>query len=191
MRFQGAFPVTTIITTLFVVIALLLSEITYGTPQKSSGMAKFVQDPPHLAIPLTSIKDSTGKLISLAQFEGNWLLINFWATWCAPCVDELPSINRLMKNIKSPNFKVLLISIDRGGIPTFLPFLKKLGMSELQSASDPQAKLMRKLQLTGIPTTILVSPQGRIVGKLIGNAQWDSEAATKLIRSFTEPDSPK
>ena len=124
MRFQGTLPITTIIITLFVVITLVLSETTYGAPQKSSGMTRFVQDPPHLAIPTTLIEDSTGHLISLAKFKGNWVLINFWATWCAPCVDELPSINRLKKNIKNPNFKVLLISIDRGVRATFFPFLK-------------------------------------------------------------------
>ena len=79
---------------------------------------------------------------------------------------------------------MLLISIDRSGPKVFQPFLKRLGLASLKSGSDPKASLMRELGLTGIPTTLLISPTGKVVGKLVGTAKWDTPSAVELVNFY-------
>lgn len=172
--------------TLLSISLLLLSESALSAPLKSDGISKFMENTPPIAIPMVSFKTTEGRSITFDKFKGTWTLVNFWATWCAPCVSELPSLFRLQQSLKSPQFKILLISIDRGGAKVFAPFLKKIGLPSLYSASDPRAKVMRQLKLKGIPTTLLINPESRLVGTLEGSINWDSEAAQNLMRSFIQ-----
>ena len=81
---------------------------------------------------------------------------------------------------------MLLISIDRSGEKVFKPFLKKIGLTSLKSGNDPKTLLMQKLGLTGIPTTLLVSPTGEVVGKLVGTAKWDTRSAIDLVNFYLQ-----
>ena len=81
---------------------------------------------------------------------------------------------------------MLLISIDRSGEKVFQPFLKKIGLASLKSGSDPKTLLMQKLGLTGIPTTLLISPSGEVVGKLVGTAKWNTRSAIDLVNFYLQ-----
>ena len=153
-------------------------------PPKEGGMVKFVELNPPLPIPEASFSTTDGKKINLNMFKGAWLLVNFWATWCAPCISELPSLYNLKQNKSSSKFKILLVSIDRAGPKVYKPFLKKLGLSQLKSASDPKANLMRALKISGIPTTLLIDPNSYIVGRYTGDAKWDSPSAKTLLMHY-------
>ena len=109
-----------------------------------------------------------------------------WATWCAPCISELPSLSKLQEKLDNTKFKLLLISIDRSGEKVFKPFLKKIGLTSLKSGNDPKTLLMQKLGLTGIPTTLLVSPTGEVIGKLVGTAKWDTRSAIDLVNFYLQ-----
>ena len=163
---------------------IVVTEVAHATPPKSGDMNKFTENNPSIESPSTPFMDPSGKEVTLHEFKKSWTLINFWATWCAPCINELPSLAKLESKINNPKFKLLLISIDRSGPRVFQPFLKKLGLTSLKSGSDPKASLMRKLGLTGIPTTLLISPTGRIVGKLEGAAKWDAPSAVELVNFY-------
>ena len=153
-------------------------------PPKEGDMVKFLELAPPLPVPEASFYTSNGKKINLNMFKGAWLLVNFWATWCAPCISELPSLYNLKQNKSSSKFKILLISIDRAGPKIYNPFLKRLGLSNLNSASDPKANLMRSLKISGIPTTLLIHPEGYIVGMYTGDAKWDSPSAEALLMHY-------
>ena len=156
------------------------------SPPKAGDMVKFVELNPPLPIPEASFFTIDGKKINLNMFKGAWLLVNFWATWCAPCISELPSLYNLKQNKSSSKFKILLISIDRAGPKVYKPFLKRLGLGHLNSASDPKANLMRALKISGIPTTLLIHPRGYIVGMYTGDAKWDSPAAEALLMHYID-----
>ena len=159
-------------------------EATTSGPPIKGQMIKFVASDPPVPVPDTPFIGVDGKSIKLADYKGRLVLLNFWATWCAPCIRELPSIEALSTSIKDPEFLVQLVSIDRGGAKTHKPFLEKLGLTELVSASDPRASLLRSLKAPGIPVTVLVDREGMVVGRLIGDAQWDSPEARALITYY-------
>ncbi|MDG2287135.1 MAG: TlpA disulfide reductase family protein [Alphaproteobacteria bacterium] len=149
-------------------------------------MIKFVASDPPVPVPETPFISAEGETIKLADYKGHLVLLNFWATWCAPCIRELPSIERLSTSVKDPNFKVVLVSIDRGGAKTHKPFLEKLGITALSSGSDSRAALLRALKGPGIPISLLINPRGQVVGRLIGDALWDSPEAKALIQYYLD-----
>lgn len=153
-------------------------------PPLSGDMIKFVASNPPYPVPETPFISADGQTIKLVDLGGRLVMLNFWATWCAPCVRELPSIDNLRRAVKDPNFKILPISIDRGGAKIYRPFLDKLGIRDLVSASDPSAKLLRAMKSPGIPVTVLISPDGLVLGRLIGDAEWDTDAAKALIQHY-------
>jgi thiol-disulfide isomerase/thioredoxin len=162
-------------------------EAATSGPPIEGPMIKFVASDPPVPVPDTPFIGADGETIKLADYDGQLVLLNFWATWCAPCIRELPSLEALSTSIHDPRFRVQLVSIDRAGAQFYGPFLKKLGITTLTSASDPRAALLRKLKGPGIPITLLINREGMVVGRLIGDAQWDSPAARRLIQYYLDP----
>lgn len=177
-----------------VLVALILSanlfasrvEAKTADPPIEGSMIKFVASDPPIPVPDTPFIGVDGESIKLADYKGRLVLLNFWATWCAPCIRELPSIETLASSVKDPRFMVRLVSIDRGGAKAHKPFLEKLGITGIASASDPRAALLRALKGPGIPITVLINPEGLMVGRLIGDAHWDSPAARALIKFYLD-----
>jgi thiol-disulfide isomerase/thioredoxin len=139
---------------------------------------------PPVPAPQTGFLDADGQEITLAAFEGKVVLLNFWATWCAPCVREMPTLDRLQDKLGLEGLEVLAVSEDRGGLAVVAPFFEQLGLQHLKIYLDPQGALSRKFGLDGLPTTLLIDAQGRLVGGLEGPAEWDSEEALALIRFY-------
>ena len=130
-----------------------------------------------------NLPDLDGKYVSINDLKGSYVLVNFWATWCKPCVRELPSLNNLHKSFKnSNNFKLVAINIGQS---------KKV-VSEFinnQSRIDFMVLLYEKIELTdwevsAIPTTYLIDDKGTIIYKVEGEREWDSEEFTTFIKSF-------
>ena len=118
------------------------------------------------------------------------MVLNFWATWCAPCLEEMPSLNRLQASRGSPQFEVVALSSDRGGRDKVEPFFKENSIDALGIYLDPTNKLARAFKLRGLPTTVVIDGAGREVGRLEGTAAWDSaEAWTLLSRYAVKPPS--
>jgi thiol-disulfide isomerase/thioredoxin len=124
-----------------------------------------------------------GKEASLADFHGRLVLVNFWATWCSPCVAEMPSLDRLQGALGGEGVMVLTLSEDRN--PAVIePFFAQHGLRNLTQAHDPSAKLSRAFGIRGLPTTILIDRDGREVGRIEGPAEWDSPEAQALVRHY-------
>ncbi len=126
--------------------------------------------------PTTPYVAANGAETTLQAHAGKVIVLNFWATWCAPCVRELPSLDRLAAMLPADRFQVLALSTDRGGDKKAAPFLKDLGVETLAADLDPKSALARQLKLRGLPTTFFIDRAGRVIGKLEGVAEWDSPA---------------
>ena len=111
---------------------------------------------------------------SLADYADKTVVLNFWATWCAPCVRELPSLDRLAAKLPADRFAVLALSNDRAGFKKVKPFLADLGIEALEAQLDRKSALARKMGLRGLPTTFVIAPGGQVIAKLEGIAEWDS-----------------
>jgi thiol-disulfide isomerase/thioredoxin len=126
------------------------------------------------------ITDAEGADVTWARFAGRVAVVNFWATWCAPCVKEMPALLRLQQ--ARPDVAVLALSQDRGGRAVVEPFYRAHGlMGGLGLWFDPRSRLGRAIEVRGLPTTILVDPLGREVARLEGAADWDSAAALAAV----------
>jgi thiol-disulfide isomerase/thioredoxin len=128
-----------------------------------------------------------GHTVRLSDFRGQVLLVNFWATWCAPCIEEMPTLDALAGDMNSERFHVLAVSTDRGGREKVEPFVQnKLNIDALDIYLDKKSKLARAFGLRGMPTTYLIGADGAIIGYLEGAADWNSASVKKLIRYYTE-----
>jgi len=135
-------------------------------------------------LPPLQFATADGQRLSLADFRGRAVLLNFWATWCAPCRKEMPTLDRLQSRLGGPNFQVVALSIDRLGLAAVAPFYKKLGLASLGIYLDPTGKTAAALDLPGLPTSLLIDAQGREVARKIGPAEWDAPATLDKIRRY-------
>lgn len=137
--------------------------------------------------PDTPFFDGRDNVRHFADFKGKTLLVNFWATWCAPCIREMPSLDRLQTKLDPERFELLAISQDRGGKAQVVPFLtNRLNLPDLPVFYDPKLKLGRALGIRGLPTTFVIDPKGNLVGALAGAAEWDSADAVALLEHVME-----
>jgi len=132
-----------------------------------------------------SLKDLNGKKFGLTQFKGKVIFLNFWATWCSPCKEEMPSMEVLHQQFKEKNFILLAISVDYGGQKPVKEFINKYQYT-FPVLLDPKCKTLDLLQVKGIPTTFLIDKKGRMVGKAIGPRDWKSPEVVSLINLLIE-----
>ena len=132
-------------------------------------------------LPELAFEDGKGKPVTLADFRGRTVLLNVWATWCPPCREEMPSLDRLQKALGGPAFEVVALSIDAGGAPVVKRFYDEIGIRSLAIYVDRGMRAAGQLATPGVPTTLLIDPQGRELGRHAGPAQWDSPEALRVI----------
>ena len=136
------------------------------------------------ARPDISWKDGNDNKVTLELFDGKVVLLNFWASWCPPCIRELPSINRLQAKLGGDKFTVIALNIDRGGKPIANRFKQKLKLDKLDLHVDQKNTVARLLKIKALPTTIVFDSKGREVGKMEAAAEWDTKEALSLIQYF-------
>ena len=135
--------------------------------------------------PDTVFNDPDGGDISLADFKGNPVLVNLWATWCAPCVKELPTLDKLAAAHRDDRqLGIIAVSQDNGPQPSVAAFLDELKVQDLGAYHDPKMGLSGALGAEVLPTTILFDAQGREVWRYVGDLDWTgAEAATLLAEA--------
>ena len=131
------------------------------------------------------IADGAGAAFQLAELRGTPILVNFWATWCAPCVAELPALSRAAARLRG-KVKVVLVSVDRGGRVRAEPFLEKHGVVGVLSAYDPKSKLSRQMGVGGLPTTFLLNAEQDTAWSFVGPHEWDAQDMIGLIQGLLE-----
>ena len=150
---------------------------------KTGQMAAFVRRKTPEPLPDITFKDSSGADRKLSDFKGRTILLNLWATWCAPCREEMPALNRLQEQLGSDKFEVVALSLDRQGADASQKFLDEVKATALRLYVDSTARQGTQLKLVGMPTTILINADGLEVGRLAGSAEWDSAEAKALIEA--------
>lgn len=151
-------------------------------------MAAFLVRPERKPAADAPFQDGEGKPLKLSDWKGRVVLVNLWATWCAPCRKEMPDLAELQKELGSGDFEVVAISVDRKGAEASSAFLKDTGADNLKLYIEPTTAILNALQAVGLPATVLIDRKGNEIGRLLGPADWASPEAVELIKAaLAEP----
>lgn len=131
--------------------------------------------------------DGTGASRSLADFRGRVVLLNLWATWCVPCREEMPALDRLQAALGGQGFEVVALAIDQGGIAAVTRFYTELKLGALRIYLDQNGDALNKLGGLGIPLTILVDRDGRELWRVVGPREWDAPEVVRAIAGHMGP----
>ena len=146
----------------------------------ANSLALSVFEPPR-PLPEIRFQDDQGHDLTLADFRGRAVLLNLWATWCVPCRQEMPTLDRLEARLGGKDFLVIALSIDRKGVDAVRDFYREVGVEKLAIYLDPSGKGSRGLAIPGVPTTLLIDQEGREVARKMGAAEWDGPEMVSLI----------
>ncbi len=143
-----------------------------------------------ILMPELIFNDFEGKPLKLSDLRGKTILLNLWATWCAPCRQEMPSLDMLQAKLGNKDFEVVTINIDTRNLDRPKQFLNDIKVGNLKFYADPTAKIFQDLKnagkAIGMPTTLLIDPQGCELGRMPGPADWASEDGQALIKTTLE-----
>ncbi|MCX8255621.1 MAG: TlpA disulfide reductase family protein [Beijerinckiaceae bacterium] len=131
--------------------------------------------------------DGDGGHKIVADFKGRSILLNLWATWCVPCRAEMPALDRLEGALGSKTFQVVPVDIDTARLDRPRAFLQEIGARHVKFFSDHSADILQTLHGTGLPTSVLIGPDGCEIGTMAGPALWDSPDAKALIERIAAP----
>ncbi|WP_424811057.1 TlpA family protein disulfide reductase [Roseococcus sp. YIM B11640] len=151
----------------------------------AAGPERLREDTKPLA-PFT-FQDADGNEKTAADFAGQGLVLNFWATWCPPCVAEMPALEKLAAALAADRVAVLPLSSDRGGKPVVEAFYQRVGLTGLGIWLDPRGAGARALGARGLPTTVIVDRAGRERARLEGDAAWDRADMVAAVRRLVTP----
>jgi peroxiredoxin len=132
-----------------------------------------------------SLPGLDGKKINLSDYRGKVVLVNIWATWCLPCVEEMPSMQKLYNEFKGNDFEILAVSIDAQGLKVVAPFMKKHKLT-FPALLDPKGTVKTAYGITGIPESFIIDKEGNLFKKIIGPLDWATPAVFQFIRDLIQ-----
>jgi thiol-disulfide isomerase/thioredoxin len=139
---------------------------------------------PQKPAPMTPILAEDGSMMVLERYRGKVILLNLWATWCAPCIRELPALDRLQTALGGRDFTVMALSIDKADMAVPVSFVRGLGLDNLDVYLDFTGKITEGFPLYGLPITYLIDRRGLVIGYIIGAVDWDSPEAMKFLSHY-------
>jgi thiol-disulfide isomerase/thioredoxin len=153
---------------------------------RDGDMKKLMFSTEAVDVPAIALVDGEGAEHALSDWHGQWVVLNFWATWCAPCRKEMPSLDRLQTAM--PAIAVLPVATGRNSVEAIVKFYGEAGVSALPVLRDPKSELARSMGVMGLPVTVILNPEGREVARLIGDAEWDSASAQAVLGALVAGD---
>jgi protein SCO1/2 len=141
-------------------------------------------------VPALQFVDAQGRAMTLGDFRDRIVLLNIWATWCGPCREEMPTLDRLQGKLGGPDFEVLALSIDRAGLSVVQPFFDRVGIKRLRPYLDTAGLALSALPASGVPLTLLIDRDGNEIGRRLGPAAWDDPAMVDLMRYQIRANAP-
>lgn len=132
----------------------------------------------------TAFTAEDGGEMTLEEFEGKFTLVNFWATWCAPCREEMPQLAALQDEFGGDTFEVVTIATGRNAVPAMQAFFEDIGVTNLPLHRDPSQALARDFGVLGLPVTVILDPSGQEIGRLQGEADWAAPEARALVAAL-------
>jgi peroxiredoxin len=164
---------------LIALLLLLALTATVGCTKKESELAATEGNP----APDFTLKDLSGNPVQLSSLKGKVVLVNFWATWCPPCREEIPSMAKLNQAMQGKKFRMLAISIDEGGKGAVEEFFKRGGVT-LPALLDTDGQVSRRYGTTGVPETFLVDTKGVIRKKVVGGLDWSHPEVIQFLEQL-------
>lgn len=144
--------------------------VFHATPKPVSGAEFFLEN-------------EAGKA-TLADYQGKYVLLNFWATWCAPCRKEMPMLSDLQTEFGGEDFEVLTLATGRNSPAGIVKFFDDTGIANLPQHTDPKQALAREMGIFGLPITLILNPEGQEIARLRGDATWNSDSARAIIAAL-------
>jgi len=149
---------------------------------RDGDMQKLILHMSPAPVPDAALTDAVEAPRSLAEYHGKWVVLNFWATWCAPCRQEMPSLDRLQ--VAMPEIAVVPVATGRNSVAGIERFFAEAGVTNLPLLRDPKSDLSRAMGVFGLPITVILNPEGQEVARLIGDAEWDSDSAKAIMAAL-------
>lgn len=156
-------------------------------PAKLGSVDNFIPAREVKPAPLVAFLGEDGAKLTLEKFRGKIVVLNLWATWCTPCVAEMPMLDRLQQQLKDLDVVVVALSIDRGGAEIVREFYDEHEIEHLEVYVDPSMRAQSELNAIGLPTTIVIDREGNDRGRIVGPAEWDEARAADLVLSAGGP----
>jgi len=181
----------------FVVASLVIAGIVAITPTVASaeppsctrdsaiesGIHNFLEKDPPAPIKDVAVFDRNGAEVHLSDYRGTPLVVNFWATWCAPCVAEMPALDRMKGLLAHSGIDVLAIDEDRNGADLVAKFYETNKITNLDILVDRKMALLKAARVAGLPTTLLIDAGGNQIATVVGEAEWDSPDAIEFVKA--------
>jgi len=146
----------------------------------------FHTDPKETSTAQFELADGAGTA-TLAEYRGKFVLLNFWATWCAPCRKEMPMLSALQAEFGGENFSVLTLATGRNSPVGIQKFFDEIGVTNLPRHQDPKQAVARDMAVLGLPITVILNPQGQEIARLRGDADWNSDSAKAILTEILKP----
>lgn len=157
-----------------------------GTPKPPAALAALKPAEKPALVANAGFTDMGGRSYTLQTYRGRYVLLNLWASWCAPCVKELPQLANLQRAIPAAQFAVVTVDVERNADKIAGKFLIEHNAAELPAFADPGMKLMAATATYGLPTTLLIDPEGREIARATGPAEWDAAEAISYFDTLSK-----
>lgn len=170
--------------------AVLYTALAFGanaadiTSLRDGSMLKLAVPEAPVNVPATAFMDAEGGEHSFADWKGKVVLVNFWATWCAPCRKELPALDALNRDLGGEDFAVVTIATGRNPQPAITRLFDEVGVKTLPVYLDPKLQLSREMGILGLPVSILLNRDGQEIARMSGDAEWDSDSARAIVAAL-------
>ncbi len=168
------------------VVLLLALSAALAADEEKMRLGEFIPESPPQPAPEVTFTDADGNPASFADFKGKPVVVNLWATWCQPCLKEMPSLNQLQATYPG-KLVVAAVSEDRGGGKLVVPFVAAMGLKDLKIYLDPKSDAVHAFHVRGLPTSIVIDAKGKVVGRVEGAAEWDSPAIRAVLEPLMRP----
>lgn len=164
-----------------------LADVAAAKAVLQGDMRKLVFHDDPKDLPAERLTDLSGAARALSEWQGQWVVLNFWATWCAPCRKEMPSLERLAVSLAETDVVVVTVATGRNPPPAIKRFFDEIGVQNLPVLLDPKSALARQMGVFGLPLTVILNPEGQEVARLIGDAEWDNADARAVLDALIAP----
>ena len=162
-----------------IIVLSLISQNLIGAEDFSKNV--IIHEKPVIINEL-KFKDSNLQDVDLMNKRGKIMIINFWATWCAPCRNEMPSLEKL--GVKLPEIDIFAVNMEKPNNIKVDKFFKDIGVKDLKTYYDPELRLVKRFKLRGLPTSILINKDGKEFGKIIGEIDFASDEFINFLRKY-------
>ena len=168
------------------VITVLWGLVSYFNKVDFTTKQKIISLKSGVKVPDFSFPNLDGNIIKLSDYEGKVVLLNIWASWCIPCLDEMPSLENLYQNMKKTKkkFEIIAVSIDALGADVVSKFVRKYKIS-FPVALDPRHKIKKLYSAKGVPETCIIDAKGVLIRKIIGPMKWDDDKMIEFFKRLT------